>query len=156
MSGIVRPCRPDDTPQIHALIARIFADYGYAFEVEHENPHLAEPGPYFRRTGGEFWVVEHDGQVIATAGVLLRDEEAELRSLYVAPEHRRRGWGRTLTQRAIEHARAAGKPRIVLWTDTRFREAHRLYESLGFTRSGRRSVASTNSFCEHFYELPLR
>ncbi len=153
--GTIRPCRPEDTPEIHALIARIFADYGYAFEVARENPHLAEPGPYFRATGGEFWVVECDDRVIATAGVLLSDEEAELRSLYVAPEHRRRGWGRRLTQRAIAHARAAGKPRLVLWTDVRFSEAHRLYESLGFARSGRRRVESTNSFCEHFYELLL-
>lgn len=151
----IRPVRPEDTPQIHALIARIFADYGYAFEVERENPHLADPANWFRRSGGEFWVVEHEGQVIATGGVLLHDDEAELRSLYVAPEHRRCGLGRRLTQMAIEHARAAGRPRIVLWTDLRFTEAHKLYESLGFVRSGRRSVASTNSFCEHFYELEL-
>ena len=152
----IRPVRPDDTPRVHALIARIFADYGYLFEVERENPHLADPGSWFRRTGGEFWVVEHDGQVIGSCGVLLREDEAELRSLYVAPEHRRRGWGRRLTQMAIEHARAAGRPRIVLWTDVRFGEAHKLYESLGFVRSGRRSVATTNRFCEHFYELTLR
>lgn len=153
--AVVRPARPEDTPAIHALIARVFADYDYILDVVQEDAHLRDPGPYFRSSGGEFWVVEQDGRIIATCAVHLHPEAGELKSLYVAHEHRRRGWGRRLTQMTIEHARRAGRPRMFLWSDTRFVEAHRLYESLGFVRSGLREIRSTNSFSEYRYEREL-
>lgn len=154
MPGI-RPATPEDTPRIHALIAEIFADYGYVLDAENEDKHLALPGPYFRANGGEFWVVEHDGAIIACVAVYLHEDAGELKSLYVRQDQRRQGWGRRLTELAMDHARNAGRTRMVLWSDVLFAPAHRLYESLGFQRTGVRHIKCTNTFSEYSYELGL-
>lgn len=153
--SLIRPTRKEDTPLIHSLIRNIYATYGYSFHVEREEPHLIEPGDYFRASGGEFWVVEEDGAIVATGAVLLHrpTNQGELRTLYVDPRHRRQGEGRRLTQSAIDHARAAGCSGMFLWSDTLFVEAHRLYESLGFHRTDRRSVKIINAFDEYRYDL---
>lgn len=77
---------------------------------------------------------------------------AEIKTVYVAHEFRRRGLARRLTVTAIDHAQARGQ-RVMLWSDTVFAEAHRLYESLGFVRTGRRQVHLVNRFDEYRYDL---
>lgn len=150
-----RPITPEDTPGVHALIQRIFDDYDYVLDVENEDPHLKEPGPYFRAGGGQFWVIEHAGEIIATCAVFLREDAGELKSLYVDHRQRRQGLARMLTRKVIEHVRATGRRCVMLWSDTRFVEAHKLYESLGFTRGGQREIHATNDFAEYRYDLPL-
>lgn len=152
---MLRAATANDTPGIQALIAGVFADYGYVLDVEREDPHLRDPCAYFRSNGGEVWVVEEEGVIVACAAVALHAQAAELKSLYVSHAHRRRGWGRRLTQMAIEHARRAGRGSMLLWSDTRFAEAHRLYESLGFRRTGERSTVCTNMFSEYRFEQSL-
>jgi len=150
-----RPVEPADIPGIHALIAAIYADYDYVLDVEVEDAHLRDPGAYFRCTGGEFWVVSDAGRIVATGAALLHPDCGEIKSVYVHRAIRRRGWGRRLTNLALAHIRAAGRRRAILWSDTRFTEAHRLYEALGFRRTGRREIHCTNSFAEYGYELEL-
>jgi GNAT superfamily N-acetyltransferase len=40
----------------------------------------------------------------------------------------------------LEWCRAGGVSRLVLWSDTRFDRAHRLYEGMGFARTGEREL----------------
>ncbi len=167
----IRPTIQSDSPAIIDLIAAIFREYGLTLDVEHEDTHLLDPGPYFRRTGGEFWVVEDEtpiaattgdrtatttaGRIVATVGVLLHEDAGELKCLYVSPALRRQGWGRRLSELTIDHARRAGRHRMILWTDTRFQDAHRLYERLGFRRSGQRDLADSNQTIEYGYEMTI-
>lgn len=148
----LRPAEPRDTPAIQLLIATVFADYGYVLDVEREDPHLRDPGGYFRVGGGEFWVVEGAaGEIIATVAVELHAQAAELKSLYVAAPHRRAGLGRRLTTLALAFARRHGRATAFLWSDTRFSDAHRLYEKLGFVRDGVRNVRCVNEFAEYHF-----
>lgn len=62
------------------------------------------------------------------------DGEAEFRMLAVARSARGRGIGRLLAQACVERSRAAGATRVVISTSTDMTPAHRLYESLGFSR----------------------
>src|SRR5437764_14050778 len=133
----LRPTIPADVPGILKLIGEVYAEYGCVLDAGGEERHLLEPGPYFRAHGGEFWVVEEDGTIRATAAVMLHEGSGELKTLYVHPSLRRQGWGRRLTNLAIDYARAAGKQKMILWSDTRFADAHRLYRNLGFTGMGR-------------------
>jgi len=59
-------------------------------------------------------------------------------------------------EHAIDYARAAGKRRMILWSDTRFVEAHRLYESLGFRRTGQRELHDSNDTVEYGFEMELQ
>lgn len=150
-----RPTVPEDVPGILSLIAGVYTEYGCVLDAEREEQHLLAPGPYFRSRGGEFWVVEEDDIIRATAGVMLLEDAGELKSLYVHPTLRRHGWGRRLTELAIEHARRNLKAKMVLWSDTRFLAAHRLYRSMGFIEMGTRDLHDSNNSIEYGFELSL-
>jgi RimJ/RimL family protein N-acetyltransferase len=56
----------------------------------------------------------------------------------------------------IGWCRAVGIDRLVLWSDTRFDRAHRLYEGMGFTRTGERELPDDpNDTREFGYERPV-
>lgn len=62
----------------------------------------------------------------------IRPDTGEIKRLYVRPSTRGSGLGRALMDRALAEARALGLVRVVLDTGLWDREAHRLYEALGF------------------------
>ena len=151
----LRPTIPEDVPGILALIGEVYGEYDCVLDAETDERHLLEPGPYFRARGGEFWVVEDRGSVRATVAVMLGEDAGELKSLYVHSSLRRQGWGRRLTELAIAYARANGRRKMILWSDTRFVEAHRLYRSMGFREMGTRELHDSNNSVEYGFELLL-
>ncbi len=62
------------------------------------------------------------------------DGEAGFRALAVDPAHRGRGAGRALATACVERARGTGRRGVAILTRPSMTAAHRLYESLGFTR----------------------
>ena len=75
--------------------------------------------------------------------------------MYVDSTRRRQGLGRLMTTHVMDAARAAGCREMALWSDTRFHAAHRLYESLGFDRFGRRDLQDSNQSSEWGYRRGL-
>ncbi|MCC6906404.1 MAG: GNAT family N-acetyltransferase [Phycisphaerales bacterium] len=157
----IAPVTTDDLEDIYRLIGDIYREYGMTLVLADEaEQHLADPGAYFRKNGGEFWVVRdaRDGRLIATAAVHLHEEDqntAELKSLYVHRDHRRGGFGRALTTLAMRYARSRGRRRFVLWSDTRLTAAHAMYESMGFVRCGERDIVDSNNSHEYGFEIAL-
>jgi GNAT superfamily N-acetyltransferase len=83
-----------------------------------------------------------DGEVVATLQLSYLPqlshrgaERAQIESVRVASIRRGSGIGRALMQWAIEAAQARGCPTVQLTTNTARHDAHRFYESLGFTAS---------------------
>ena len=151
----VRPAIADDTPGIQSLVASAYAEYNIVLDLAGEDAHLVNPGPYFRSHGGEFWVMEQGNAIQATCAVLIKDDSAELKALYVHQDLRRQGIGARLTQLAIDYARSHGSAKIVLWSDVLFLDAHRLYRKMGFTQRGRRELHDLNETCEYGFEMVL-
>lgn len=60
-------------------------------------------------------------------------EDTYLEELYVAPEHRGKGFGRALLNAAIDTVREAGADHFELTTGETDTEARKLYESRGLT-----------------------
>lgn len=152
----VRTVRASDVPGILTLIGGIYADYDCTLDAEGEEQHLLDPTGYFGKSGGTFWVIDDGGTVRGTAGVLLHADAGELKTLYIHASLRRNGWGRRLTDLAIGHARAAGRRRFLLWSDTRFRDAHRLYRRMGFSEFGLRILGDSNNSTEFGFEMSLK
>lgn len=152
---VLRPATKEDVPSILLLIDGVYAEYGCKLDAENEEQHLLDPGAYFRADGGEFWVVEEEGAVRATVALMLHGHASELKSLYVHQSLRRQGWGRRLTALAIEHARLQGSPRMFLWSDTRFTDAHRLYRAMGFQPCGYRELNDSNNSKEYGFEIQI-
>lgn len=155
----IRLALDSDSRALRALIRRIFADYpNCVLDVEHEERDLLAIRSAFERKFGTIWVVEAEGEVVGCGGVVRGKDDAlaEVRKLYVQQEHRRMGIARRLCDRIIEQARAWDRSRLVAWSDSRFREAHRFYESLGFVRlSGSRELFDLSQTVEYPFELSL-
>jgi GNAT superfamily N-acetyltransferase len=153
---VLRDARDDDCERLIALIGAVYAEYpGCILDVDGEAPHLRRPASAFTSWGGQLWVVESAGAVVACAGFVDHGRSVELKHLYVARAARRRGLGAHLTGLAEAAGRARGRRRIELWTDTRFTDAHRLYERLGYVRGGTRSLHDVSRSLEHHYRKPL-
>lgn len=118
------------------------------------------PGPAnaLHRLGGEFLVMEDErGRIAACVAVDFPNVRsvppaeldasgrgrrtpdqgriAELHRLYVRPDCRKRGIAAKLVARVEALAREQGAGLMILWSDTRFSDAHRLYQRLGYEQA---------------------
>ena len=60
------------------------------------------------------------------------------------------------TEAGLAWCRERGIGHLILWSDTRFDLAHRLYTRMGFTRAGERTViGDVNDSREYFFERPV-
>ena len=104
--------------------------------------------------GGSFWIAEDDAEgVIGTIAVAPADAPgyARIHKLYVAKQARGRGLGAELCALAERAAQDFGADWMMLYTDTRFTEAHRLYERLGYNRlPGEQKRADASNSIEYF------
>jgi putative acetyltransferase len=135
---VIRDARDDDASGLIALIGGVFDEYpGCVLELDHEMPQLRAVATAFTAEGGRFWVAELDGGVIGCGGIAPAKDPAgaELKHLYVAKRARRAGLGTRFVALIEDEARRRGSSFVELWSDTRFEDAHRLYERLGYTRS---------------------
>lgn len=152
----IRPARDTDSAGIIDLIAAVFAEYpGCILDVDGELPHLLRPASAFAEWGGELWVIEQDGGIVACVGYADQHGTVELKHLYVAATARRQGLAARLCQLVEEAALNRGRLHLELWTDTRFADAHRLYERLGYVRGGTREVRDLSQSVEHYYRKAL-
>jgi putative acetyltransferase len=116
-----------------SVIRSIFIEHNYTFDPEEFDGDLDTIDESYHDAGGEFWVLETDGNIVGTvAAIPGNGETCELKRLYLLRPYRGRGHGRRLIETVIEWARANGRRRIVLWSDVAFTAAHRLYEKCGF------------------------
>jgi len=142
----IRPVTKRDVPQVIKLISDVWAEYECVLDVEREETYLLSPDEYFRAKEGGFWVAENNNKIVATVAVqMLGEKTAELKSLYVHKDFRRAGLGQKLTEFTVLFAGHKGANEMILWSDTRFTKAHRLYERLGFKRVSYRELDDLNS-----------
>lgn len=113
--------------------------------VEELEAHLASLYPVESRHGFSvakllservaFFVLRDEGRPVGCGGVLLVGQEyAEIKRMYVRPAFRGRGLGRSMLDRLMEHARQHGLTRIRLETGVHQQAAIALYERSGFNR----------------------
>lgn len=136
----LRPIRDGDAAALADLIGGVYAEYpGCVLDLPGVDADLRAPRTTIEAKGGDWWVVEDDaGRLVATCGWAPVDgahgPTIELKRLYVAASRRGRGLGRWLVEQVEQVARERGCPVVELWSDTRFADAHRLYERLGYER----------------------
>jgi len=156
---VLRPARDEDAQDLFGLIALCFAEYPGCFVDPHEDlPDLKAPGSSSLVRRGAFWVLEDErGRIGACVSVDFPEPGvAELHRLYVRPDQRRRGLGAFLVGHVEDYARRFGATRLMFWSDTRFVDAHRLYERMGYSRSGEtRELGDISRSTEYRFEKGL-
>ena len=144
-------------PGIVALIGRVYAEYGFVYDPRAELPDLFDFDAHYAPPRGAFFVVGAAETIVGSVGVeRLDDRRAELHRLYLDAGLRGRGTGRALTETVLAWCRARGIGHLILWSDTRFDLAHRLYTRMGFSRTGERILPDdVNNTREYGFERPV-
>jgi putative acetyltransferase len=112
---------------IESLEAELAGDYsaeqrhGYSFERVF-NPNIL------------FFIARLDGEPIGCGAIAFEDGSAEIKRMYVRPQHRGTRVGQTILARLEDEAFGRGVERLVLETGDVLHSAIRLYERAGFTR----------------------
>lgn len=135
---LIRDWVPGDRQPAFDLIRSVLEEYGLGSEPEGADWDVWNVDQAYQATGGEFWVVEHQGTLVGTAAFypVKRGEQAvEIRKMYLRPAARGRGLGRFLLaslEGAIAHH---GYQQIWVETASVLKEAVALYEHNGYLPS---------------------
>jgi GNAT superfamily N-acetyltransferase len=150
----IEPAAAADVADVVRLIGRVFDEYGFVFDPAAELPDLLAFERHYAAPRGAFFVARRDGRVVGSAGVeRVPDAAAELHRLYLDAGLRGRGLGRALVETVLDWCRDHGIRHLVLWSDTRFDRAHRLYERMRFRQTGERELpGDPNQTREFRYE----
>ena len=155
----IRPVVDADAQDLFGLLSLCYAEYPGCFVDPHDDlPDLRAAGSSYAATDGAFWAVEDErGRVCACVAVDFPEKGvAELHRLYVRSDRRGQGLGSLLVRQAEGHARFKGADRMVLWSDTRFTTAHRLYRQWGYTQiDGQRQLTDISRSAEYRFEKKL-
>jgi len=153
----VRPGGRADAPGVVELIGRVYLEYGFVYVPEVEVPDLFRFDQHYAPPRGAFYVVREGGVIVGSVGVeRLDDGSAELHRLYLDAHLRGRGTGRALIEAVLDWCRTQQIRRLILWSDTRFDQAHRLYERMGFRQTGERTLPDDlNQTREYGFERPV-
>jgi putative acetyltransferase len=146
---------PSDEEDLRRFFRTVFEGMGFDFDLDSKDRDLRDiPGEY-QSGGGLFLVAKHQGQIIGTVALRrIAPDVCELKRFYVRVEHRRRGVGTRLLERAIAHARAHPTWRCIrLDTSSKSPAALSLFRKHGFVEIGR---YNDDPFAEVFMELGTR
>jgi putative acetyltransferase len=150
--GTLRPVEDDDRDALIALVGAAYDEHpGCVLDLPGVDADLCAPATTAATRDGPWWVVTDGDEVVASVGAgPLQGSSIELKRLYVAASHRRRGLAEVLVGVVERHAAALGASTVELWSDSRFAAAHRLYGRLGYLDSGqRRELHDPSETTEH-------
>jgi putative acetyltransferase len=154
----LRHVHDDDADALLALVGGIYAEYpGCVLEPDGQDSDLRTLASAYAAKGGEFWVIQTDTEIVACVGwAPLADGVVELKRLYVGQPARRKGLGGRLVALVEDAASRHGARVVELWSDTRFADAHRLYETLGYVRQpDTRELHDASNSVEYHYRKQL-
>lgn len=138
---VVTAATEADAAGVIALIGRVFSEYGFVYDPAVEVQDLLRFAAHYESPRGAFFVARNGGLIVGSVGVERLDADiAELHRLYLDAELRGRGIGRVLVEVVLDWCRAQAISRLILWSDTRFDRAHRLYTRMGFVPTGEREL----------------
>ena len=122
------------SPEGVRLIAALDAELR-ATHPEPGSTHFSLSGEQVSDGEGAFLIAWLDEVAVGCGAVRRLDKEtAELKRMYVDPQVRGQGIGRTLVESLEREARALGVTRVVLETGKCLAPAIRMYEGLGYAR----------------------
>lgn len=156
----IRKISKKDNSHVAKVIRSVMSEYGAtAAGFAIHDPEVDRMFETYNNSRSAFYVVEHDANVVGCAGVApLKGEEkttCEIQKMYFLKEARGKGLGEKLLRTLISDAKDMGFTKSYLETTSNMREAHKLYEKVGFKRR-KSSLGCTGHFaCEVWYELDL-
>ncbi|MGL5059109.1 MAG: GNAT family N-acetyltransferase [Microcoleus sp.] len=135
---LIRSWETRDRADAFYLISDILAEYGLKCEPYGADRDVYDVELYYHSKGGEFWVVERQGQIVGTAAYypIERGKNAvEIRKMYILPPARGQGLGKFLLQELESKIAIRGFNEIWIETATVLKEAVKMYENSGYQQT---------------------
>jgi len=142
-------------PGIAAVIRTVYDEYSLTWDPDSYHRDLFTVRDTYIDTGGFFYALVLDDEVIGTVAALDRGAEAEIERLYLLKGHRGNGYGRLMTEHFLGWARKTGHDKAIAWSDKRFNDAHEMYKRMGFSMTGDRVLDDPDESPEWGFELAL-
>tara|TARA_B100000029_G_C17366013_1_gene884344 strand:+ start:96 stop:569 length:474 start_codon:yes stop_codon:yes gene_type:complete len=132
----LRLARNKDGKQVISLIKKCYQDYPNCYlDVDNDSPELKYIYSYFKKNKGKFWVFEKNNKIIGCMGIAPgREKSLEIHRLYIDKKYRRKGLAKRFMKMAEDFALKRKIKKITLWTDTRFKDSHKLYKKLNYRK----------------------
>jgi len=134
----IRTIIPSDNPYISKIVKDTLAEFG----ANHPNTVYYDPTTdtlfeVFQKERAIYFIAENENEIIGGAGIYptdgLDNDTCELVKMYLVPQARGLGLGRTLIEKCLEYANTAGYKKVYLETMPELRQALKVYEKFGFT-----------------------
>jgi putative acetyltransferase len=132
---LIRAWETRDRSTAAEVIHQVLTEYSLGWEPDGADRDVMEVEACYIETGGEFWVVESDGQVVATGAyfpIQRGEQAAEIRKMYLLPSVRGQGLGSFLLEQLEKAIAARGYRQIWIETASVLKEAVQLYEKNGY------------------------
>ena len=137
MNIIIRNIQVADNPVLSKIVKSTLAEFG----ANHPNTVYYDPTTdalfeLFQKEGAVYFVAELNGEVVGGGGIYPTDglpaDTCELVKMYLLPQARGTGLGRTLIEKNISFAKEAGYKKVYLETMPELKQALNVYAKFGF------------------------
>lgn len=131
----IRQWQFGDRSGTNAIVSSVLAEYGLDWEPDGADDDVMDIETYYFDRGGDFWVVEENGQLVGTSAYYPSNRAVgavEIRKMYLLPTVRGCGLGRYLLGQLERTIAKKGHTQIWIETASRLKEAVRLYELNGY------------------------
>lgn len=134
---IIRDIQQADNPYLSKIVKDTLAEFG----ANHPGTVYYDPTTdalfeLFQKEKAKYFVAEVNGKVVGGGGIYptdgLNDDTCELVKMYLLPEARGLGLGKTLIGKCIDAARENGFKNIYLETMPELKQALNVYAKFGF------------------------
>jgi putative acetyltransferase len=134
---VIRNIRPSDNPFLAKIVKDTLAEFG----ANHPNTVYYDPTTdalyeLFQKEGAGYFVAELDGKVVGGGGIYPTDQlpegTCELVKMYLLPEARGLGLGRTLIEKCLDLAKEKGYKQVYLESMPELKQALTMYAKFGF------------------------
>lgn len=134
---MIRTIQPSDNADLSKIIKDTLAEFGAnhpgTVYYDATTDALYE---LFQKEGAAYFVAELNGEIVGGGGIYPTDglpaDTCELVKMYLLPQARGTGLGRTLIEKSIAFAKEAGYKQIYLETMPELKQALNIYAKFGF------------------------
>ena len=129
----LRDYQKGDEPEVMNLLQTVLAGYGLKTNPAVTDSDILNIEQSYLRNNGAFKVLADDKKIIGSYGIFkISKNICELRKMYLYENYHGQGLGRRMMIDAINVAKCLGYTEMTLETNSRLKEAKRLYEQFGF------------------------
>jgi putative acetyltransferase len=133
----IRHIEPGDNPTLAKIIRATLVEFGANRPgTVFDDPRTDHVYEEFQKKGATYFIAENNGTIVGGGGIYptegLPEDTCELVKMYLLPDARGTGLGRSLIEKSISWAKDYGYKNVYLESMPELKQALKVYEKFGF------------------------